>query len=75
MQSFWTGSSGATHGRWARSTTRYRVPLFRFCLRMLKDTARAEDAVHDTFVKLARQHTASCTPAALQALAVPCGPQ
>jgi RNA polymerase sigma-70 factor (ECF subfamily) len=45
---------------------RYRVPLFRFCLRMLKDTARAEDAVHDTFLKLARQHTGIVHPAAFR---------
>jgi RNA polymerase sigma-70 factor (ECF subfamily) len=46
--------------------TRYRVPLFRFCLRMLKDQARAEDAVHDTFVKLARQHMNIMRAAALK---------
>jgi|WetSurMetagenome_2_1015567.scaffolds.fasta_scaffold78698_2 RNA polymerase sigma-70 factor, ECF subfamily len=45
---------------------RYRVPLFRFCLRMLKDTARAEDAVHDTFLKLARQHTGIAHPVAFR---------
>lgn len=45
---------------------RYRVPLFRFCLRMVKDTARAEDAVHDTFVKLARQHSAILNPGSLR---------
>lgn len=31
---------------------RYRLPLYRFCLHMIRDTARAEDAVHDTFVAL-----------------------
>ncbi len=45
---------------------RYRVPLFRFCLRMVKDTALAEDAVHDTFVKLARQHSGILHPGALK---------
>jgi RNA polymerase sigma-70 factor (ECF subfamily) len=33
---------------------------------MLKDTARAEDAVHDTFLKLARQHTGIVHPAAFR---------
>jgi RNA polymerase sigma-70 factor (ECF subfamily) len=46
--------------------TRYRIPLFRFCLRMLKDGARAEDAVHDTFMKLARQHTSIMRAASLK---------
>jgi RNA polymerase sigma-70 factor, ECF subfamily len=46
--------------------TRYKVPLFRFCIGMLKDTARAEDAVHDTFVKLARQHVHIARPDALR---------
>lgn len=37
---------------------RYRGPLYAFCLQMLRDGAKAEDAVHDTFVKVARQaHT------------------
>lgn len=45
---------------------RYRVPLFRFCLRMVRDTARAEDAVHDTFVKLARQHMGILRPESLK---------
>lgn len=46
--------------------SRYKVPLFRFCIGMLKDTARAEDAVHDTFIKLARQHTNIAKPDALR---------
>ena len=45
---------------------RYRVPLYRFCLRMLKDPARAEDAVHDTVLKLARQHTGITHPASFR---------
>jgi RNA polymerase sigma-70 factor, ECF subfamily len=45
---------------------RYRIPLYRFCLRMLKDPTRAEDAVHDTFLKLARQHTGITQPAAFR---------
>ncbi len=45
---------------------RYKVPLYRFCLRMLRDEARAEDAVHDTFVKLARQHAGIARPDALR---------
>jgi len=37
---------------------RYKGPLYAFCLQMLHDGPRAEDAVHDTFVKVARQaHT------------------
>ena len=34
---------------------RYKGPLYAFCLQMLRDGAKAEDAVHDTFVKVARQ--------------------
>jgi len=34
---------------------RYKGPLYAFCLHMLRDGAKAEDAVHDTFVKVARQ--------------------
>lgn len=45
---------------------RYKLPLFRFCLRMLKDGTRAEDAVHDTFLKLARQHAGITHPDALR---------
>ena len=37
---------------------RYKQPLFAFCLRMLHDQARAEDVVHDTFLKVFREsHT------------------
>ena len=37
---------------------RYKGPLYAFCLQMLRNGAKAEDAVHDTFVKVARQaHT------------------
>ena len=37
---------------------RYKAPLYGFCLHMLRDGAKAEDVVHDTFVKVARQaHT------------------
>ncbi|MBX2991660.1 MAG: RNA polymerase sigma factor [Bacteroidetes bacterium] len=32
--------------------SRYKVHLFRFCLHLLKNEAQAEDAVHDTFVKI-----------------------
>ncbi len=31
---------------------RYKRPLYAFCCRLLTDRARAEDAVHDVFVKL-----------------------
>jgi RNA polymerase sigma-70 factor (ECF subfamily) len=34
---------------------RYKGPLYAFCLQMLRDGAKAEDVVHDTFVKVARQ--------------------
>jgi RNA polymerase sigma-70 factor (ECF subfamily) len=37
---------------------RYKGPLYAFCLQMLRNEAKAEDAVHDTFIKVARQaHT------------------
>ena len=31
---------------------RYRVPLYRFCVRMIGDNDQAADAVHETFLKL-----------------------
>lgn len=31
---------------------RYKLPLYRFCLHMVRDSAKAEDAAHDTFVAL-----------------------
>jgi RNA polymerase sigma-70 factor, ECF subfamily len=34
---------------------RYKVALVRFCLGILKDQHRAEDAVHETFLKLFRR--------------------
>lgn len=36
----------------ARLYERYKVPLFRFCLHLLKNDAQAEDAVHETFIKI-----------------------
>jgi RNA polymerase sigma-70 factor (ECF subfamily) len=37
---------------------RYKRPLYAFCLQMLRNGTNAEDAVQDTFVKVARQaHT------------------
>jgi len=43
---------------------RYKRGLFAFCLRLLVDTQEAEDAVHETFVKLARASIAE--PSALK---------
>lgn len=36
----------------ARLYSRYKVHLFRFCLHLLKNESQAEDAVHNTFVKI-----------------------
>ncbi len=36
----------------ARLYERYKVRLYALCFRLLKNEAKAEDAVHDTFVKI-----------------------
>jgi len=45
---------------------RYRRALFGFCLRLLADTQSAEDAVHETFLKLNSGSEAITQPAALK---------
>lgn len=46
---------------------RYKHPLFRFAVRMLGNREAAEDAVHDTFVRLLVDGQAITEPSALKA--------
>jgi len=46
---------------------RYKQALFRFAVRMLGDREAAEDAVHDTFVRLLEDGRAITQPTALKA--------
>jgi RNA polymerase sigma-70 factor (ECF subfamily) len=45
---------------------RYRRVLYSFCVRLLADTQAAEDAVHETFMKLTTGSAAIAQPAALK---------
>jgi RNA polymerase sigma-70 factor (ECF subfamily) len=45
---------------------RYRRALYAFCLRLLDDTQAAEDAVHETFMKLGTASASIAHPAALK---------
>ena len=43
----------ADKARFQQLYERYRGPMYRTALRYLKDEGRAQDAVHDSFVKIA----------------------
>ena len=45
---------------------RYRRALYAFCARLLGDTQAAEDAVHETFMKLSTESSSIAQPAALK---------
>ncbi len=45
---------------------RYRRALYAFCVRLLADTQAAEDAVHETFMKLSTGSEAISEPSALK---------
>jgi RNA polymerase sigma-70 factor, ECF subfamily len=45
---------------------RYRGPLYAFCYRLTAEKAKAEDAVHESFLKLASGAKSIRTPAALR---------
>ena len=45
---------------------RYRRALYAFCVRLLADTQAAEDAVHETFLKLSTGSEAIAQPSALK---------
>ena len=55
---------GGSQKAFAELYARYKRGLFAFCLRLLCNTQEAEDAVHETFVKLARASIAE--PSALK---------
>jgi len=57
-----TGDKGA----FAELYMRYSRALFAFCSRLLGDTQAAEDAVHETFMKLSSGSAAIAEPAALK---------
>jgi RNA polymerase sigma-70 factor, ECF subfamily len=50
----------------ARMYQRYRGPLYAFCFRLTAEMAKAEDAVHESFLKLASGAKNIRTPAALR---------
>jgi RNA polymerase sigma-70 factor (ECF subfamily) len=54
-------------GAFAEIYRRYRRGLYGFCARLLADTQAAEDAVHETFIKLSNGSGAISQPAALKA--------
>jgi RNA polymerase sigma-70 factor (ECF subfamily) len=45
---------------------RWKNGLFRFCLRMVRDDAAAEDIIHDAFVKLIGMNSSVNNPASLR---------
>lgn len=45
---------------------RWKNGLFRFCLRMVRDEAAAEDIIHDAFVKMIRLNGSVNNPASLR---------
>lgn len=45
---------------------RYRRALYAFCVRLLSDSQAAEDAVHETFMKLSTRPAAIAQPAAIK---------
>ena len=57
-----TGDKGA----FAEIYRRYRRALYAFCVRLLGDTQSAEDAVHETFMKLSSGAVSIAEPAALK---------
>ena len=57
-----TGDKGA----FAELYSRYKRALYAFCARLLNDTQAAEDAVHETFMKLSSGAGSIAEPAALK---------
>lgn len=53
-------------GAFAEIYRRYRRALYAFCVRLLSDTQAAEDAVHETFLKLSAGSEAISQPSALK---------
>ncbi len=53
-------------GAFAELYTRYRRALYAFCVRLLADTQAAEDAVHETFMKLSAGSVSIAQPAAVK---------
>lgn len=57
---------GGNQKAFAEIYRRYRQGLYTFCLRLLHSPQEAEDAVHETFVKLASGGASIAEPAALK---------
>lgn len=53
-------------GAFSELYKRHRRALYAFCARLLGDTQAAEDAVHDTFMKLSTESGSIAQPAALK---------